>query len=280
MAQLIPFGVRFDGAVLAGEAGGFGLPVVFLHADVADRRMWAQQMAEAEAAGYHVIAYDRRGFGQTEAPDEPFDHLADLEAVLDQLSVHAAVLVGASAGGTLAIDFAVVHPERTIALVLAGTGISGADEPEVPEAAEPVFDALEYAEARGQVSTAARLRAQLWLDGPLCEAGRVGGPVRELFIEMNVAALARPRLTREEPRDPAIDNLARVSAPVLLIVGELDFPHIVDWHEMLAEAFEDAYAIVLAETAHLPGFERPDLFNPMLLEFLEAVTVGAGESPD
>ena len=78
------FEVRFDNAVLAGESDGFGLPVVFLHAGVADRRMWAPQMASAAAAGFHVIAYDRRGFGETQSPDEPFSHLADLEAVLDR----------------------------------------------------------------------------------------------------------------------------------------------------------------------------------------------------
>jgi pimeloyl-ACP methyl ester carboxylesterase len=39
---------------------------------------------------------------------------------------------------------------------------------------------------------------------------------------------------------------------------------------------ENAFAVILEETAHLPSLERPDLFNPLLLEFLEAVT-GQGD---
>jgi pimeloyl-ACP methyl ester carboxylesterase len=93
------FEIRFDGATLVGEAGGFGMPVVFLHAGVADRRLWANQMEALAAEGYHVIAYDRRGHGETTSPDEPFNHLVDLEAVLDQLGIHAAVFVGSSMGG-------------------------------------------------------------------------------------------------------------------------------------------------------------------------------------
>jgi pimeloyl-ACP methyl ester carboxylesterase len=70
-----------------------------------------------------------------------------------------------------------------------------------------------------------------------------------------------------------------VTAPVLLIVGELDFPHIIDRHAELSEDFENAFAVVLEDTAHLPNLERPDLFDPLLLEFLEAVS-GAGEGDD
>ena len=62
------FEVSFDGATLVGEAGGFGLPVVFLHPDVADRRVWAGQMAAAADFGFSRILLARK-------------RLADLAAV-------------------------------------------------------------------------------------------------------------------------------------------------------------------------------------------------------
>jgi pimeloyl-ACP methyl ester carboxylesterase len=266
-----PFSVRFDGATLAGEADGFGLPVVFLHAAVADRRMWARQIEAVAAAGYHVIAYDRRGFGETESPDEPFSALADLEAVLDGLSIHAAILVGASMGGALAIDFALEHPERTVGLVLIGTSISGAPEPVIPEEAEALFDARAYAEEKRQFASVAKIDAQLWLDGPLSENGRVEGEIRELFIEMDRRALEKPALSMEEESDPAIDTVGSIAAPTLLVVGDLDFPHIIERHEELSEDLENAFSVTLEDTAHLPSLERPDLFDPLLLEFLDAV---------
>jgi pimeloyl-ACP methyl ester carboxylesterase len=267
------FSVRFDGATLAGEAAGFGLPVVFLHAAVTDRRLWANQMGELSAAGYHVISYDRRGYGETESPDEPFNHLIDLEEVLDQLGIHAAVFVGASEGGALAIDFAIEHPERTVGLVLVGTALTGSPEPELPEEAELMLDAQHYAQERQNWSSVNKIEAHLWLDGPLSPNGRVEGEARDLFLDMNGNALAKSHvLTNEEERDPAIDNLALVTAPVLLVVGDLDFPHIIERHNDLSEEFENAFAVVLEDTAHLPSLERPDLFNPLLLEFLDAIS--------
>jgi pimeloyl-ACP methyl ester carboxylesterase len=266
------FEIRFDNAVLAGESDGFGLPVVFLHAEGTDRRMWAGQMAAVATAGFHVIAYDRRGFGETESPDEPFSHLADLEAVLDRLSVSAAVLVGASAGGALALDFALEHPDRAIAVVLAGTEIDGAPEPEFPQEAEALFDARAYALERRQVGSAARIDAQLWLDGPEAGEGRVDGPARDLYVEMDRQALQKSALTQREDHEAAFDHVEAIVAPVLLVAGELDFPHVIERHEDLAERLENAFSLVLEETAHLPSLERPDLFDPPLLEFLEAIT--------
>ncbi|MDR3474632.1 MAG: alpha/beta hydrolase [Devosia sp.] len=273
------FEISLDGATLVGEADGFGLPVVFLHAGVADRHMWAEQMQAVAEAGFHVIAYDRRGFGESEAPDVPFSHLGDLEAVLDRLSIHAAILVGASAGGGLAVDFAIEHPERTVGLVLAGTSLSGSPEPELPEEAEQLLDARAYAAERRQVTSVNRIDAHLWLDGPTSASGRVEGAPRDLFLEMNGHRLGKPALTKEEEPDPTVDSLSAISAPVLLVVGDLDFPHIVERHEEMSEDLENAFSVVIEDTAHLPSLERPDLFDPLLLEFLEAVS-GVGEDDE
>lgn len=274
-----PFEIEFDGAIIRGEAAGFGLPVVFLHAGVADRRMWAEQLRALADEGYHVIAYDRRGYGETETPDVPFNHLVDLEAVLDRLSIHAAILVGSSLGGGLAIDFALEHPERTIGLVLVGTAITGAEPAEIPEEAADLEDALDYAMERGNFDTVNRIEAHLWLDGPLSQSGRVEGEPRDLFLRMNSVHLHHPELTEEEVPDDAVDHVGAITAPTLLVVGELDMPDIVARHEDLSEELENAFAIVLEDTAHLPSLERPDLFNPILLEFLEAVT-GEGEADE
>lgn len=274
-----PFEIPFDGAVIRGEADGFGIPVVFLHAGVADRRMWAEQMQMLAEEGYHVISYDRRGFGETETEDVPFNHLVDLEAVLDRLSVHAAILVGSSMGGGLAIDFALEHPERTIALVLMGTAVTGAEGYEIDEEVEQLEEAFEYARERGNIGTANRIQAHEWLDGPYGEAGRVTGNARELFLAMNEIHLNHPELTQEERPEPAFDNVHTITAPTLLVVGELDCSDIIAIHEDLSEEIENAFAVVIEDTAHFPSLERPDLFNPILSEFLEAVT-GQGEDDE
>lgn len=265
------FEIELGGAVITGGEVGQGLPVVFLHAGVCDHRMWHEQMEAVAAAGYHAIAYDRRGYGETTSPDEPFNHLEDLEAVLDALDVHAAIFVGCSMGGGLAIDFALAHPGRTIGLVLVGTAITGASS-FVSDLERPLVMAEEDAEERGDLDMLNKVQAHEWLDGPRSQNGRVWGAARDLFLDMNDKVMRTPRLTREEPRPRAVDRLESIGAPTLLVVGDLDFTYILQRHEDASEALPNAFAVVLEGTAHIPNLERPDLFNPLLLEFLATVT--------
>lgn len=273
-----PFEIAFDGATLRGESAGFGLPVVFLHAGVADRRIWAGQMQAVAEAGYHVISYDRRGFGESESEDVPFSHAVDLEAVLDRLGVNAAVLVGNSLGGGIALEFALEHPDRVVALVLIGSALGGFEGEEYPEEIAELEFLLERALQRGDIEQANQIEAHMWLDGPLEEDGRVEGEPRGLFLDMNRRRRHRRPLSQEETADvPVIEHLDAIKVPTLLLVGEYDYPDVIEAHEVLAEEIEEAFAITLEETAHLPSLERPDLFDPLLLEFLAALE---GEAAD
>ena len=269
-----PFTLEIEDASFAGLEAGEGIPVVFLHAGVCDRRMWTNQIEAVASAGFWGIAYDRRGFGETASPDESFSHLEDLEAVLDALGVHAAVFVGASMGGALAIDFALANPERVAGLVLVGTSISGAKVPGLPPEIMKIVNAMEAVEESGDTDAINAVDTHAWLDGPLSESGRVAGDVRALFQAMNGVILRKPALTREDKPEPAVHAIGDIGAPTLLVAGDLDFPHIVNRHDDLSEDIENAFAVVIEGTAHLPSLERPDLFNPLLLEFLAMLTGG------
>ena len=85
------------------------------------------------------------------------------------------------------------------------------------------------------------------------------------------------QLTNLFPNLSVEENL--VTAPVLLVVGELDLPEVHEMHDEIEMAVETSFSILIEDTAHLPSLERPDLFNPVLLEFLEALS-GGGESAD
>jgi len=271
-----PFALELGSASLAGLEQGEGLPVVFLHAGVCDKRMWLAQMGAVADAGWHAIAYDRRGYGETVSPDEPFSHLEDLEALLDEMDIHAAIFVGCSMGGGLAVDFALAHPGRVIGLVLIGTSTTGA-----PWSATAEERAIEMAEEdaweRGEIELLNRVQAHEWLDGPRSQSGRVGGAARELFFDMNALALGKPALTQEEALPDAWSRIEDVSAPTLLIVGDEDFSALIDRHDTLSETMPNAFAVVLEGTAHIPSIEKPDLVNSLLLQFLDAFS---GEESD
>ncbi|SMQ70059.1 Pimeloyl-ACP methyl ester carboxylesterase [Devosia lucknowensis] len=263
------FSIDIGGATLAGIEQGDGLPVVFLHAGVCDKRMWLDQMAAVSEAGWHAIAYDRRGYGETVSPDEPFNHLEDLEALLDALDIHAAVLVGCSMGGGLAVDFALANPGRVLGLTLIGTSVTGA--PWTSTADERAIElAEEDAWERGDLDLLNKVQAHEWLDGPRCQSGRVGGSVRALFLDMNAKALNKPELTQEEKRPDAWGRVDQINAPTLLVVGDEDFTALVDRHETLSETMPNAFAVVLEGAAHIPSIEKPELVNSLLLQFLDA----------
>lgn len=267
------FELELGGATLAGVEQGDGLAVVFLHAGVCDKRMWMSQMQAVADAGWHAVAYDRRGYGESESIDEPFSHLDDLETVLDALDIHAAVFVGCSMGGGLAADFALRHPGRVIGLVLIGTSITGA-----PWSATAEERAIEMAEEdafeRGDREMLNRVQAHEWLDGPRARSGRVGGAARELFLDMNGLALAKPALGQEEGSPDAWSRMESLGAPTLLMVGDEDFSALIDRHETLSETMPNAFAAVIEGTAHIPSIERPDLVNSLLLQFLDALEGG------
>lgn len=249
-----------------------GIPVIFLHAGVCDHRMWIAEVETVAAEGFRALAYTRRGFGDAVSPDEPFSHLDDLEAVLAHHGIHAAVFVGCSMGGGLAIDFALKHPGRTVGLVLAGTAITGGDY-HLSDTDKQMEAVLDDAEERGDPEYQNKVDAHAWLDGPRSPSGRVGGAVRELFLDMNRKALTKqPPLTQETKRPSARDRIGEIAAPTLLIAGDLDFNYILTRHDGLSDELPNAFATVIEGTAHLPNLERPDLFGRLLLEFLDSVT--------
>ncbi len=265
-----PFSVNVGNAVIAGLKQGDGLPVVFLHAGVCDKRMWLSQMQEVADEGWQAIAYDRRGFGETSSPDESFSHIADLEAVLAAHDIHAAVFVGCSMGGGLAIDFALAHPGRVIGLVLIGTAVNGA--PWATAESETAMEmAMDDADERGDPELINKVDAHAWLDGPRSASGRVGGAARELFLDMNSVVLNKPALSAEErSASNAWQRMDSVNAPSLLIVGDEDFTAIIDRHETLSETMPNAFAVLLEGVAHIPSIEQPELVNTLLMQFLDA----------
>jgi len=102
--------------------------VVFIHHGLGSVRAWRAQIPEFVNSGYRVIVYDRWGYGQSEPRpylDVPYfeNDLADLYTLLETLKVERSTLVGHSDGGTLALFFANIYPERATCLVIVAAHI-------------------------------------------------------------------------------------------------------------------------------------------------------------
>ena len=84
------------------DSGGDGRPVVLIHGWPLSGASWSEQVPALTEAGYRVVTYDRRGFGESDKPESGYDYdtfAADLAGLLTSLDLTDATLVGFSMGG-------------------------------------------------------------------------------------------------------------------------------------------------------------------------------------
>jgi 3-oxoadipate enol-lactonase len=232
---------------------------------------------DAFAASHRVVRLDLRGFGESAIPGGPFSYVDDLRALLEHLEIERSAVVGNSFGGRVALDFALVHPERTTALVLVDSALGGHE-------GSPFLDRFDEEEEAllddGRLDDAVELNLRTWLDGPERDTAPVPPEVRARVAEMQRSSfetLVRAYEGSPEPGPvtwadpPAATRLGDVSVPTLVVVGTLDQPDFRAISARLAAEIPGAEGAEL-ETAHLPALERPDEFNRSVLEFLGRAT--------
>src|SRR5215472_17353451 len=265
------FVIEREGCDLAGERWPVNAQlVVLLHEGVSDRRGW-REVAQLLAPRVTAVAYDRRGYGESTVSTVPFTHVEDLLAVLDQEQAGQAWLAGASAGGGLALDTALLSPDRVAGLVLIGTAVSGAPEPELDPDTQRFEEPLEAAIAARDQAEINRLETGLWLDGPAQPEGRVGGEARALALDMNAIILRGGG--REDEGDSDTDawhHLAEVKVPVTAACGEFDVPFILSRCRELAGLLPRGRYRELPAMAHQPYLEDPGQVADLLLDALAA----------
>ena len=263
-----------NGARIYYEVEGAGEPVVLIHAGVADLRMWDDQVA-ALRDSYRLIRYDTRGFGRTETDAVEFSNRADIAALLDHLGELSAHVLGLSRGGSIALDFAIEHPERVRSLVVAAGGIGGYESPD--EADESTFAQPEAWQEARTGSRLADWETAYWADGPGQPADRVDPAVR---AKVHDWILTNYEAEKEEGQPqplypPAAGRLGELRAPLLVMLGTLDDPGTTATMRHLAQAVPGARLEVFEGSAHMLNLEQPDRFNSLLLEFLGKAAASA-----
>jgi pimeloyl-ACP methyl ester carboxylesterase len=256
-----------NGARINYERSGAGFPVIFLHAGVADSRMWEPQ-AGAFAKHFDVIRPDQRGFGKSELPPVAWSPVEDLLALIDELGLKPAHLVGCSMGGASAIDFALDHPDRMSKLVLVGSSIGGfAFRPEHAH----LFAEAATARQSGDLEALNQAMLHLFLDGPERPRGYVKEPLRTLFLDMNrIAVRADAEKAPPAQNMLAMRRLHEITAPTLVVVGDKDVPTVLEAAELLTTSIPNARKAIIHDAAHLPNLEHPEEFNRIVLDFLLA----------
>jgi 3-oxoadipate enol-lactonase len=248
-----------DGTVWADDSGGDGPPLVLLHPGVGDSRIWDPVLG-ALTAKYRVIRYDARGFGQSPAPSVKFSLLRDLVAVLDHYGVRRAAFVGCSQGGASSLGLAVAQPERVSALVLLCPGIPGFPYPEEDDEDEELEADYERARAAGDVEALAGVMQRIW--------GAAGATqtVMEQLRSAARASLVAEDLELEDP--PVFGRLGEISVPTSLMVGDADYPPLVESNRQAADRIPGCEFVFVPGMDHFPPLRQPALVLDLITRTL------------
>ena len=244
-------------------------PVLMIQGLGADKHGWDMQRIPL-ALQYRVIAFDNRGAGRS---DKPFGHYsleqmaADAIAVLDQVGVEKAHIVGASMGGAITQIIGLKYPERVMSLTLACTACRNH-----PWRRELLHGWATHATEKGM--GAMTREAARWVIGPrsfrrlLPAFGWLGplamGRTSHAFVSQVNAIL--------DIDDSISDQLIDVKAPTLVLVGNQDILTPRGDSEEIADLMPNAELVVISGAAHGFMVEHATTFNRVLMEFLGRVT--------
>lgn len=234
------------------DTGGAGEPIVLLHAASAGGSLWGYQQPAFARAGYRVIGYSRRGYSNSDTGplDDTGTAIADLQLLLDQLGIGRVHLVGTAAGAIVAAAFALTHPERlrTLSLVCSLVTLDDADH----------------------LARCNALRPAQWRDLPhsfqeLGPSYRAANPAGVAAWELEASG---PTVPQPAGAPVTAAGLAGLDLPILLATGDADLitpPAIL---RELASKIPAARTAVIPESGHSAFWERPDVFNELIVDFI------------
>jgi pimeloyl-ACP methyl ester carboxylesterase len=245
-------------------------------------RVW-DRLVPLLADRYRVVAWDRPGFGLTERPlrdprgPNPYTRRAAAElgwALLDHLGIGETVLVGASAGGSNAIEMHEMAPHRVRGMALlapAITGDVGAPAPLRPLLRTAPLRRIGPRIAERYAGEVTRERAtRSWADPTRADDAVDLAPYRQLLRTEGWSRGLWEVMTAEAPPDLRA-ALRRIVAPTLVVTGERDRTIAPRWGRWVAGEVADGRFALLPDAGHVPHQERPAEVAELLHGFLADV---------
>ncbi len=269
--------VEINGLTVHYKTRGTGDPTfVLLHGFGASLYSWNAVLEPLGALGT-VIAYDRPAFGLTERPltwegESPYSPQAQVDlllGLLDHFGVEQAILVGNSAGGTVAMSFYLQHPDRVRALILVDPAVyAGGGAPAGTRwlLGTPQMRHLGPLIARQIQSRGPELIELAWYDPARISDETLALYKKPLQVENWDRALWELTLASEE--SGLAERLSAFNVPTLVITGDTDRIVPTEQSVRLTGELPDADLVVIPQCGHLPHEERPAEFMQAVTEFL------------
>ena len=240
------------------DTGGYGPVVVLLHSNTGTSQTWKPQYGPLSAAGYRVIAFDRRGWGKSLANPatgpQPGTIAEDLHMLVERLGIRRFHLVGIAGGTFAALDYAALHPDRVVSLVAAASTASLQDPEEVAYRARitpPGFGSLP-----------SRFREL----SPSYLGANPQGTAEWESIDAQARQPNSPSQPLVTPNTYA--KLERIATRTLLMAGDADLYAPPDLMRQWGSYLPNAEYVLVREAGHMIAWEQPEVFNRCTLKFL------------
>jgi pimeloyl-ACP methyl ester carboxylesterase len=265
--------VDIDQSRLYYETAGSGIPLLMVHAGIADCEQWENEFLDLSRK-FRVVRYDMRGYGKSDPVQGPFSHVLDLQAVIEQLQLpFPLIIMGCSMGGVLSMEYAIEHPANIQGLIMIGPGPCGF-EMEGNEQ-ELFLDAMK-AFKEGDLNRLAEIETQIWFDSMESAPDQVDQSMRALLYDMHRSARLGDAIQPGEPvsdtSQPEYAKLSAINFPVLIIIGSQDLSAMHAAADYLTEEIPLARKVVIDDAAHLPNLDQPHQCQEVVEEFLDEIT--------
>ena len=257
--------VNISDGKLFYQKTGTGPPLLFLHGNCLDHRMWEEQV-NYFSDSFTCISVDLRGFGKSSVPGSaPYSFHADINTLLDSLHIEEpVVLIALSMGGKAAVNFSLAYPHKTKALVLADVAVDGYRFEEF--ILKPIYDAG----MQKGIDTA----NQLFLDHPIFLPAKRDTAVFSRLREM-ILSYSGWQWVHKNPilglAPPAIEQLEKIKLPVLIITGEKDIRDFQQIADILHKNIKQSLKKQIPDAGHMSNMENPVLFNSLVSDFLTSI---------
>lgn len=256
------FRIHYD---LAGPESG--AVVCFTHSHSADSGIWSEQVPALLARGYRVLRIDMRGHGGSGAPPGNYtmsELAGDVVRVLDTLGFAQVHYVGLSIGGMMGQVLALEHPQYLASLMLCGT--SPATPPGGRALWEPRFAALDQA---GTVEPMADATMSRWFTDTFKQL-HPGRWQRIRDTIANVSPAGYRGCAEAILGYDVTAKLPQVNTPSLVLCGSEDAGTPPEGNRLIASLIPGARYHEIPGARHVPNAEFPDIFNSVLLDWLNS----------
>jgi soluble epoxide hydrolase/lipid-phosphate phosphatase len=265
---------------------GRGFPVVFLHGFPELWYSWRHQISVLAEAGFHAIAPDLRGYGETDKPTEleayDIHHLVgDMVGLLDALCLQKAVIVGHDWGGVIVWQIALMHPERLERVISLNTPFQGRGKNRPTEAYRRLtdgrFNYILHFQEPGRAEADITPNIEGWLERTMRSIAKNPSFITDEVIKVYADAFRKGGFTGPLNYYRNIDrnwetttHLAGQSAtmPALMISAENDPILIPQMTEGMERYVPRLTRRLINNCGHWTQMEWPEETNRLIIEFL------------